>query len=86
MPVQDIIFLKLFRNLFKAINSSLNIKEVLNAITENAVKILNVKGCTIFLLDQVEKKLKISSSNGLSEAYLNKGPVDSEKSIEVEGD
>jgi signal transduction protein with GAF and PtsI domain len=47
------------------------------------VKTLNVKGCTIFLLDQMEKKLKISSSYGLSEAYMNKGPVDSEKSIVV---
>ena len=81
MPVQEIRFLKLFKNVCKAINSSLNIKEVLNSITENTVNILNVKGCTIFLLDQVEKKLKISSSNGLSEAYLNKGSVDSEKSI-----
>jgi signal transduction protein with GAF and PtsI domain len=45
------------------------------------VKTLNVKGCSIFLLDQLEKKLKVSSSDGLSETYLNKGPVDSEKSI-----
>jgi signal transduction protein with GAF and PtsI domain len=59
----------------------LDIREVLNSITENTVKTLNLKGCTIFLLDQMEKKLKISSSDGLSEAYLNKGPVDSEKSI-----
>lgn len=81
MPVQEIVFLKLFINLCKAINSSLNLKEVLNSITENTVKTLNVKGCTIFLLDQVDKKLKTGSSSGLSEAYLNKGSVDSEKSI-----
>jgi len=81
MPVQEIRFLKLFKDICKKINSSQNIKEVLNTITENTVKILNVKGCTIFLLDHIEKKLKISSSDVLSEAYLNKGPVDSEKSI-----
>jgi signal transduction protein with GAF and PtsI domain len=81
MPVQEIRLLKLFKDICKKINSSLDIKEVLNSITENTVKILSVKGCTIFLLDQIEKKLKISSSNGLSEEYLNKGPVDSEKSI-----
>jgi len=81
MPVEEIQFLKLFKDVCKKINSSFNIKEVLNTITENTVKILNVKGCTIFLLDHIEKKLKISSSDGLSEAYLNKGPVDSEKSI-----
>ncbi len=81
MPVQEIRFLKLFKDVCKKINSSLGIKEVLNTITENIVKTLNVKGCTIFLLDHMEKKLKISSSEGLSESYLNKGPVDSEKSI-----
>jgi len=81
MPIQEIRFLKLFKDVCKTINSSLNIKEVLNSITENTVKTMNVKGCTIFLLDKVEKRLKISSSDGLSEAYLNKGPVDSEKSI-----
>ena len=81
MPVQEIRFLKLFKDVCKKINSSLDIREVLNSITENTVKTLNVKGCTIFLLDQMEKKLKISSSDGLSEVYLNKGPVDSEKSI-----
>ena len=81
MPVQEIQFLKLFKDVCKKINSSLDIKEVLNSITENTVGTLKVKGCTIFLLDQIEKKLKISSSDGLSEAYLNKGPVDSEKSI-----
>lgn len=81
MPVQEIRFLKLFKDVCKKINSSLDIREVLNSITENTVKTLNLKGCTIFLLDQMEKKLKISSSDGLSEAYLNKGPVDSEKSI-----
>ncbi|MGW8303991.1 MAG: GAF domain-containing protein, partial [Desulfobacterales bacterium] len=81
MPVQEIRLLKLFNDVCKKINSSVDIREVLNSITENTVKTLSVKGCTIFLLDQMEKKLKISSSDGLSEEYLNKGPVDSDKSI-----
>lgn len=81
MPVQEIRFLKLFKDICRKINSSVGLKEVLNAITENTVKTLNVKGCTIFLIDNIEKKLRISSSMGLSEAYLNKGPLDSEKSI-----
>ena len=81
MSVQEIQFLKLFKDVCKKMNSSLDIETVLNSIAENTVKIMSVKGCTIFLLDQLEKKLKISASNGLSEAYLNKGPVDSEKSI-----
>lgn len=73
MQVQEIRFLKLFKEVCKKINSSMNIKEVLNTITKNTVKTLNVKGCAIFLLDHMEKKLKVRSSDGLSEVYLNKG-------------
>jgi transcriptional regulator with GAF, ATPase, and Fis domain len=82
MPVQEIQYLKLFIDVFKKINSSLDFGEVLKAITENCVKLLNVKGCSIFLLDKDKKRLLVSSSYGLSEEYMRKGPVDSEKSIE----
>jgi transcriptional regulator with GAF, ATPase, and Fis domain len=57
------------------------LKEVLMLITENIVKLLNVKACTIFLLDKTQNKLDVSASHGLSEAYLRKGPLDADKSI-----
>lgn len=81
MPAQEIKYLRTFKDVCKKINSSLDIHEVLKAITENAVRILDVKGCTIFLLDKDRKYLHVSSSYGLSERYIKKGPVDSEKSI-----
>lgn len=81
MPAQEIQYLKLFRDVCKKINSSLDIGEVLKSITENTVKTLDVKGCTIFLLDKAKKRLLVSSSYGLSEEYIKKGPIDSEKSI-----
>ena len=74
-------YFQLFRSVCKAISSSLDIKEVLKLITENVVTTLDVKACTIFLLDREKNRLEISASFGLSDAYLNKGPVDSEKSI-----
>lgn len=81
MPANELEYLKLFKQLCKKINASLAIGEVLQSITDNAVKMLFVKGCTVFLLDKKRKKLSVSSSCGLSEAYINKGPVDAEKSI-----
>ena len=78
---QEIEYLQLFKEISKKINSSFNIGEVLRLITENIVKTLHVKGCAIFLLDNSKKKLLNSSSYGLSEEYVNKGPIDSEKSI-----
>ncbi len=81
MPNQELEYLKLFKEISKKINSSLDIGEVLRSITENIVKTLGVKGCAIFLLDKEKKELLHSSSCGLSEGYVNKGPIDSEKSI-----
>lgn len=71
----------LFIEVCKIINSSLDFKEVLTLITENIVKLINVKACTIFLLDKSRKKLDVSVSHGLSDTYLRKGPVDADKSI-----
>ena len=81
VTAESIIFITWAFYITIKINSSLDIGNVLKAITENTVNILNVKGCTIFLLDRAGKKLIVGSSCGLSENYVKKGPVDSEKSI-----
>ena len=81
MSNQELEYLKLFKEICKKINSSLDISDVLRSITENTVKTLGVKGCSIFLLDKSRKRLLNRSSYGLSEEYVNKGPIESEKSI-----
>ena len=81
MEAKDIEYFKLFRDVCKSINSSLNLKEVFVLITENVIKVLNVKACTIFLLDRASKRLEVSTFSGLSDAYIKKGPVDADKSI-----
>jgi signal transduction protein with GAF and PtsI domain len=81
MQTLTIQYLQIFKDICKKINSSLEIGEVLSSITESTVNALHVKGCSIFLLDRKSKKLRIGSSYGLSDTYINKGPGDSEKSI-----
>ena len=81
MEIKESQYFNLFRDVTKVINSSLNFAEVLDSIAENYVKTLNVKGCAIFLLSREWKILKVRSSYGLSETYLNKGVVDAEKSM-----
>ncbi|MDJ0803126.1 MAG: GAF domain-containing protein [Desulfobacterales bacterium] len=78
---QELEYLKLFKEISKKINSSFDIGEILKSISENVVKTLDVKGCAIFLLDKSQKRLLYSSSYGLSDAYVNKGPIDAERSI-----
>jgi GAF domain-containing protein len=81
MQKKELRYLELFIDVCKVINSSLDLKEVLILITKNIVKLMNVKACTIFLLDKSRNKLEVSASYGLSEAYLRKGPLDADKSI-----
>ena len=50
-------FFRLFRDVCRAIHSSLNVNEVLNLITKNTVTLLNTKACKIFLLNKVDKTL-----------------------------
>ena len=81
MKTKELQYFKLFKDVCKVINSSLDLKEVLNLITENILTVLDVKACTVFLWDKKRNTLEISSACGLSEAYLNKGQLDADKSI-----
>ena len=81
MEKKEMEYFRLFRDVCKIMNSSLNIREVLDLIASNIVIELNAKGSAILLLDKIKKRLEISSSFGLTEAYLSKGPLDAEKSI-----
>ena len=81
MQENEMEYFKSFRDVCKAMSSSLNLKEVLDLIVNNVTMILNTKACTIFLINREKKRLEISASYGLSETYLKKGPVDVDKSI-----
>ena len=51
-------------------------------MTVKAVKTaMDVKGCTLFLIDRKSDELKIAASYGLSQNYLDKGPISSMQSI-----
>ena len=52
-----------------------SLQEVLDRLTEAAVKIVRVKACSIRLLDEEAGDLKMRSTFGLSDEYRNKGVV-----------
>jgi len=70
----------LFLGLASNINSSLNIKNILDNLTVDMCKALDMKGAAIRLLDKDSEDLRLVASYGLSDAFLNKGPVVSTKS------
>lgn len=70
-----------FEEIKKAIGSTLNLKQVLDLIVQGVVKVMKVKGSTLSLLDTKREKLRVFAYHGLSKNYVEKGPLDSSKSI-----
>ena len=70
-----------FEDVKKALSSTLNLKEVLDLIAQGVVKVMKVKGSTLSLMDKNREKLRIFAHHGLSTNYVNKGLLDSSKSI-----
>ncbi len=75
------IYLESYQNICKAISSSISLNEVLNLIVTNAVKVMNVKASMLRLLNKETQKLEVAAYYGLSEKYINKGPVDYEPTM-----
>jgi len=71
----------LFLELSSAINSSIDIKDVLRNMTERTTELMGVKGVLIRLYDEDSKTLNVVASYGLSDTFLNKGVIIAEKSL-----
>jgi signal transduction protein with GAF and PtsI domain len=64
----------------QSISSTLSLDDVLQMIVENAVKVLGMRASSIRLFDEEKKTLEVKAAYGLSKGYLEKGPVEVEKS------
>lgn len=72
---------QIFEQVGDAFNSSLDAEEKLEKIAKAVVEQLDLHGCHFRVLSRDQRKLEHFASYGLSEAFLNKGPVDAEKSV-----
>ena len=71
----------LFLDLASKINSSLDIREILRSLSEETCKTLGMKGVVIRLYNEDTGNLDLVASYGMSDEYLNKGPVSAERSV-----
>jgi GAF domain-containing protein len=71
----------LFLQLASSINSSLDIKKILHTLTAEISQALGMKGALIRLINEKTGTLDLVTTYGLSDEFLNKGPVYTEKSI-----
>jgi len=65
----------------KAISHSKDPEEVALMTVESVKTALNVKGCSLFLFNRKTNLLELATSFGLSDEYINKGPVSTLRSI-----
>ncbi len=72
---------KIFLKLATSISASLDVKTILQAMTEDLVKDLRIKAASVRLLDDKSRTVKLVASYGLSDKYLNKGPIMADKNI-----
>ena len=72
--------LKHFRAISNAIATYEDFNLLANHLVEGMCRTFQVKGASIMLLDEIDQQLFRVSSYGISETYLEKGPVCADKS------
>jgi wyosine [tRNA(Phe)-imidazoG37] synthetase (radical SAM superfamily) len=79
--VKPIINYESLVRITKAISMIRDPEEILLITVEGVTHALNVKACTLFLFSARSNELKLAGSYGLSDEYLDKGPISSLRSI-----
>ena len=64
-----------------AVSATRDPEDIVLMTVEGVKTAMDVKGCTLFLIDRKTDELKIAASYGLSQNYLDKGPISSMQSI-----
>ena len=81
MPIEDKITIDVFKVVTRAIAESDNLEIMTNHLAQLLVSALDIKGCTLFVLNPEMNELEALANAGLSMEYLHKGPVFSEKGV-----
>jgi len=73
--------IRIFTSIAEGLNESLDISVIMERLSVDMAKALNVKAVSVRLIDKDKGVLELVASHGLSKKYLNKGPVRIEKSV-----
>lgn len=72
---------KLFHDLSASMNAALDLKHIFQTLTADLAAAIGVKAASVLLMDKEKQKLELVASHGLSDQYLNRGPLSVEKSM-----
>lgn len=75
------IALRSFQDISKLLSSTMELPEILNYMLKEITKTLGLKGGTIRLVNPKTQTLLWAASIGVSQKYIDKGPVDVDKSV-----
>jgi GAF domain-containing protein len=75
---RQITYLKALAEIGKAISSTHELDAILDLIVRRMPEVMNLKACTIRLLEAADGRLQLKAAHGLSEAYLRRGALDEE--------
>ncbi|MCP4118737.1 MAG: GAF domain-containing protein [Desulfobacteraceae bacterium] len=78
--LRQLSYFKTLNEIGKAINATLQLDEVLDMIVKELPRVMELKGCSIRLLDPVSGRLRLMASSGLSRRYLERGSIDDDVS------
>jgi len=81
MAEKEFEYFQIFHEVTRAVLSVLDVEAVLHLITKAIVSSLAIKGSTLMLLDEKSRRLELVASHGLSQKYLEKGPLYADRSI-----
>jgi signal transduction histidine kinase len=74
-------FYRTFRDISTSVHSSTSVQEVLESVVRKTSEAINAKGALLRILNLETHQLELFAAYGLSEKYLSKGHVSSEKTI-----
>lgn len=78
---KEIMNYEVILKITKAIAMSKDPEEVTLLIVESVARALEAKGCALLLFNRKSGELEVAASFGLSEEYVNKGPLSAMRSI-----
>ncbi|MGE5236760.1 MAG: GAF domain-containing protein [Acidobacteriota bacterium] len=73
--------IRVFEQIGNALNSPIDTVELLELVSRSVVEQFHLKGCHFRLLSRDQKILEHVASYGLSHEYLDKGPVEADRSV-----
>lgn len=81
MENENKISLEVYALFIQTITDSSNIETMANSLVQLLVSALGIKGAAIYILNPESEELELFSSVGLSQDYVNKGPILVDRSI-----